>query len=258
MQALIHDFEVMGTVFRFTFDKSDQELALSLLPIAHQIVVEADNTFSTYKPESEVSRIRDEKLSLAQASFDVRQIFRDCNIWSVKTEGAFSAVDPSGKWDPSGLVKAWAAQSVMNLFEANGLSNCSLNAGGDVYLGPTASAELNRIGIAKPISIATTGLEAGWLLDLSQTQFRAVATSGSAERGDHIWGKKSGLVQVSVVAEDLIAADVWATSLFAYGLDLMPVLVESGHEAMLIFEDGSLEFTPGFEDLEVSQQLVRR
>ena len=258
MQVLIHDFEVMGTVFRFTFAQADRELALSLLPLAQQILVEADNTFSTYKPESEVSQIREEQLSLAQASFDVRMIFRDCNIWSVKTEGAFSAVDPAGKWDPSGLVKAWAAQSVMNLFEANGLTNCSLNAGGDICLGVDASAELNRIGIAKPISIATTGLTAGWVLDLGGTPFRAVATSGSAERGEHIWGKQSGLTQVTVVAKNLISADIWATSLFARGLDLLPVMVESGLEAMLIFEDDSLEITPGFMELEVSKELLRK
>ena len=255
MQVLINDFEAMGTVFRFTFQEADADQATAILPLAHQILVEADNTFSTYKPQSEVSRIRNGELKLAEASFDVKQIFRDCSIWNTKTEGAFDSFDPEGKWDPSGLVKAWAAQSACNYLIANGIVDFTLNAGGDIYIGPSASASLRRVGIARPQSIAQTGLEAGWLVDLNDTEFHAVATSGSAERGEHIWGKSSELVQASVVGKDLISADVWATSLFAKGPSLIPVLSEMGLEAMLVFSDGTSYKTDGFSKLEI--ELVR-
>ena len=49
----------------------------------------------------------------------------------------------------------------------------------------------------------------------------AVATSGSAERGDHIWTQPgagpSPFVQVSVAAGDILTADVLATAIVAGG-----------------------------------------
>ena len=257
MDVLIHDFEVMGTVFRFTFAEAEGERVGTLLPLAQQILVEADQTFSTYKPDSEVSLIREGNLSMGDASFDVKQVFRDCANWNTKTEGGFDSFDPNGKWDPSGLVKAWAAQSAAEYLVANGVIDFSLNAGGDIYLGPKANPLLKRVGIAKPVSIAVTGLQAGWVIDLSDTGYRAVATSGSAERGDHIWGKTSDLLQVTVVGRELISADVWATSLFAKGPALLPAMSEMGLEALLIFSDGTTYKTDGFAKLELELSNVK-
>lgn len=250
MDVLINDFEVMGTVFRFTFAAQDRQRVSELLPLAHQLLIEADATFSTYKPESEVSRIRTGELTVAASSFDIKQIYGDCLSWQEKTDGGFNSFDPDGKWDPSGLVKGWAAQAACNFLIANGIHDFTLNAGGDVLLGPQVSYELGRVGIARPTSIATTGLQAGWILDLCDTSFRAVATSGNAERGNHIWGSNSALVQVTVVGKDLISADVWATALFSKGPDLLATLTDSGLEAMLLYADGTEQRTDGFSALE--------
>ena len=99
----------------------------------------------------------------------------------------------------------------------------------------------NQITIASP--------EAGVLtvLDLGGTRMRAVATSGSAERGNHIWNPKNPdaaqteLVQVTVIADDLVRADVWATAAFAEGPRAVERLNrEADLEALFVFADGQI------------------
>jgi thiamine biosynthesis lipoprotein len=84
-----------------------------------------------------------------------------------------------------------------------------------------------------------------------------MATSGSAERGSHIWNPKAGgresageFIQVSVIAKDLVTADVWATAAFAEGERAIEHLnrVED-LEALFVYEDGRLAATNGFANL---------
>jgi thiamine biosynthesis lipoprotein len=92
------------------------------------------------------------------------------------------------------------------------------------------------------------------VIDLQATAFRAMATSGSAERGEHIWNPKSPgktapteLVQVSVVARDLVTADVWATATFAEGVRAIEHLNKiEGLEALFILSNGELAATENF------------
>lgn len=249
MDVLIHDLQAMGTVFRFTFAASDRDVALSALPGAVNLITEADETFSTYKPHSEVSRLNRAELTFDQASDDVRLIAEACKIWRAKTRGGFSAQSPGGDWDPSGIVKAWAAQSSAHYLEAHGIRNFSLNAGGDVLLGSSAQAELQRVGLAATKPIAENGFQAEVILDLSATGYRAVATSGSVERGNHIWGVSSDIVQVSVVGLDLISADVWATAIYASGAELLPILEQGGLAALVTLSDGSKIQTSNFSQM---------
>jgi thiamine biosynthesis lipoprotein len=80
-----------------------------------------------------------------------------------------------------------------------------------------------------------------------------MATSGSAERGHHIWNPKAAgkepaheFVQVSVIARDLVEADVWATAAFAEGERAIARLnkIESV-EALFVFPDGRVAATDG-------------
>jgi thiamine biosynthesis lipoprotein len=84
-----------------------------------------------------------------------------------------------------------------------------------------------------------------------------MATSGSAERGAHIWNPKAGgrapacdFIQVSVIAKDLVTADVWATAAFAEGDRAIEHLngIED-LEALFVYEDGQLAATNGFINL---------
>ncbi|MDQ4489154.1 FAD:protein FMN transferase [Sinomonas sp. ASV486] len=85
----------------------------------------------------------------------------------------------------------------------------------------------------------------------------ALATSGSAERGDHIWtvgirragggAQRPDFVQVSVAASDVVTADVLATAIVAGGrATLDTVTARWDVDVLVVTHDGALLATPGF------------
>ena len=249
----------MGTGFRF---QGQSELENSKVDFALQVACgilhEADNIFSLYKPESWLSQLAAGKTSVAQCPPVVSEIWDACELWEQKTDGWFSAFKPEHTFDPSGLVKTWAAKRAAESLVSAGVTDFTLNAGGDVYIAEAASAEFDwRIGLSKPISIASTDAGALAVIDLKGTGYQAVATSGSAERGNHIWNPKAPgrefaaeLLQVTVIARDLVEADVWATAAFAEGLGSMARIDAFDHlEAICILADGQIAATRGFAAL---------
>jgi len=66
-----------------------------------------DDLFSPFKPDSAVSRINRGELAPEDAGETVGQAIRLCEMFSAATDGYFSAWI-GGRFDPSGLVKAWA------------------------------------------------------------------------------------------------------------------------------------------------------
>ena len=220
----------MGTVFTFQVaDDVSEGQAEHLCQNAFEILVDADNQFSLYKPESEISQLVSGALAWEKASGVQRDVRDQTDIWKEATGWYFNAVSPEGKYDPSGLVKSWAADNACRFLEANGLRDFTLNAGGDVFLGPdVASAPLARVGLANLKPIGSQGAGANIILDLGHSEFRAVATSGSVERGEHIWHKSDqrDFLQATVIGKDLITADIWATA-----------LISGGRQAIELFED---------------------
>jgi thiamine biosynthesis lipoprotein len=82
-------------------------------------------------------------------------------------------------------------------------------------------------------------------------KYSAVATSGSAERGEHIWNQitdaAGDYVQVSVLAPDMITADALATAIVAGGQDLLDLFASNWDaEALAVNRNGNLRATPGF------------
>lgn len=256
MQNFEHVELCMGTGFRFQGRYSNVNFN-SAIAQACEILHEADRVFSLYKPESPLSQLAAGKTSVAQCPPEVNQVWDECERWEKITDGWFSPFTAERTFDPSGLVKAWAARNAANALVRAGISDFTLNAGGDVLVADGASGELDwRVALAKPVSIAAEGAGALAVVDLTGSKYRAVATSGSAERGSHIWSPKSNvdpaksMVQVSVIAKDLVEADVWATAAFAEGpnslarIDAIPDL-----EALAILSDGQIAATPGFMKL---------
>lgn len=255
----------MGTGFAF---KGQSQLEPALLghhlERAGDILHEADRTFSTYKPESPVSLLAAGKTTLAECPPVVAEIWDSCETWEKTTDGWFSAFTPQNTFDPSGLVKTWAANAAFEYLLQNGITDLTLNAGGDILISDGCSDEVNwRVAVHKPVSVVSE--EAGLLtvLDLNGTEFRAVCTSGSAERGSHIWDPKapgkepaSTLLQATVVARDLVTADVWATAAFAMGPRCIEALTKYNQanptkavEALIVLPDGGLNATEGFIEL---------
>ncbi|BCW60593.1 FAD:protein FMN transferase [Arthrobacter sp. StoSoilB20] len=251
-QLRARTFRSMGTVVSLTVagstwaDAAQDELE-SAVEVVQGVFTELDRTFSLYRPASEASRLARGELTLAYASGSMQDLYAEASEWRLATEGAFSAERPDGILDLSGIVKAHAAREAALSLGALGLHNWCLNAGGDVLVSGHpghATQEPWLTGIVDPLD--RRALLGAFPLESAN----ALATSGSAERGHHIWavgGNRSGFIQVSVAAADIVTADVLATAIVAGGTRTLDQAVERwGVGVLAVNSDGTLLATPEF------------
>jgi thiamine biosynthesis lipoprotein len=207
----------------------------------------ADALFSTYKDDSEISRLNRGELALADAHPDVREVLARCNELRVITDGYFDAERVlEGGVDPSGLVKGWAVDRAGDLLDHGGALNYSLNAGGDIRLRGAPLPEPRwRVGIQHP-------LERDKIAAVVEGNDVAVATSGAYARGEHVvdphTGRSpAGVLSVTIVGPELATADAYATAAFAMGEAGPEWTASLGlYEAMTILADGRVLLTPRF------------
>jgi thiamine biosynthesis lipoprotein len=195
-----------------------------------------DDTFSTYKPESEISRVGAGVLAVADCCDEVGVVLERCEQLRVETGGYFDA-HASGRLDPSGLVKGWAVDRAAAVVAAAGVRNYSINAGGDVLVsGAPEPGRRWQVGIAHP-------LVGDALCALVALNDGAVATSGIAERGAHVLEPHSGraaldLASVTVIGDTLGTTDAYATAALAMGLEAPAWLERLRGYASLIVDSG--------------------
>jgi len=259
MEEFRHLEYCMGTAFQYwgrsEFDAAEVKRAITQSTL---VLHEADEMFSLYKHFSPLSRLARGEVSMSQLPSEVEYIWDECEKWEKVTEGWFSAMTPQNTFDPSGLVKSWAAQQAANKLIELGVDDFAINAGGDILLSESVSAgKPKRIGVGKPVSIISEEAGALVVLDLNDSEYYAVATSGTTERGEHIWNPKAGrenanqLLQVTVVARDIITADVFATAAFAAGNQADAFLNRHRDklEAVVVDLNGDVYATAGFSEL---------
>ena len=240
----------MGTGFIFKIvDYQSEQSAEHVCKMAMDIIEDANQRFSTYIETSELNQINRGELKIEQASSIQKEIWQQARDWKEKTAGFFDAESPDGSIDPSGIVKTWAAQNAANFLHANGYREFTLNAGGDVLLSENLSSQLlSRIGLSNLQSISSENAFINMVIDLTDSNLRAVATSGSSERGEHIWRKDTSFVQATVIASDLVTADVWATALISGGDEALKILPKE-IVAMVVTNHGEIKTTAGFYPL---------
>jgi thiamine biosynthesis lipoprotein len=179
---------------------------------------EADAVFSTYRDESEISRLNRAEITLEETSPLFTEVVELGSRFERVSGGAFTLKDASGAWDLNGIVKGWAAQRAAQRLRGRGVENFCLNAGGDVVAaGDSRDGGPWNVGIRSPES-------AQHMIAVLSVRDMAVATSATYERGEHIMDGRTGrppvgLSSVTVIAEDLMTADVLATTVFVLGLD---------------------------------------
>jgi FAD:protein FMN transferase len=79
-----------------------------------------DATFSTYRAESEISRLDRGELSLEDAHPEVRAVLARCEELRAATGGYFDARARARALDPSGLVKGWAVDRAAAILDQAG------------------------------------------------------------------------------------------------------------------------------------------
>lgn len=206
-----------------------------------------DDKFSTYKDDSEISRINNHELRLENSSDDMKTVFALAEQTRLATFGYFN-IEHKGFFDPSGLVKGWAIFNASKILSRNGFNNYSVDAGGDVQVAGRNSQGQNwRVGIRNPF-------EPDQIVKVLSLSNCGVATSGTYVRGQHIYNPKSEdepiteILSLTVIGPNIYDADRFATAAFAMGMDGINFIERlHGFEGYLIDKDKRATYTTGFE-----------
>ena len=91
-----------------------------------------DARFSTYKTDSEISKINRGEIREGEYSTDMNEVFALAEQTHEESGGFFSIRRPDGSIDPSGLVKGWAIQKAAELVNGMGYKHYFLDVGGDI------------------------------------------------------------------------------------------------------------------------------
>lgn len=227
----------MGMPFTIQFHSPESEgAAAAAVQRFHATLRHADDVFSLFKDDSELSRLNRGELTVDECEPEMLEILQSCEWYRGATLGGFDARRPDAL-DPSGIVKGWAVARGAEAFDGVGASAWMVGASGDILV--SGGGATWRIGIADP---RVKGDPAGTpVIDVVTLggRFRALATSGSAQHGDHIWDPTTGkgahhYLQVSVMAEDMVNADAWATAIAAGGEVVLSAALDAGYEALVI------------------------
>jgi len=216
--------ETWGTVIVVVAAASelDQKSLISAVDEVEEFFYQVDRDFSTYKEDSQVSRIRRGELKIEDASEYVQQAWALCEFSRELTLGAFDPWKADGGFDPSGLVKGWAAEVGAQMLVEAGCENVLINASGDIVLRggqPTDSGAIEawNIGIVSPDDREK-------FVKIFDVIDGSVATSGDYQKGAHIVDPHTGLIAIgarsaSVIGPDGAICDALATALMVDGVD---------------------------------------
>jgi thiamine biosynthesis lipoprotein len=216
--------ETWGTVVVIDATSSGlAEIALaSAVDEVEEFFFQVDRDFSTYKSDSQVSRLRRGAMKIDEASEYVQQVWALCEYARELTLGAFDSWKAEGGFDPSGLVKGWAAEVGAQMLVEAGVEQVLINASGDIVLRggqPTDSGAIEawNIGIASPEDTEK-------FVKIFDVVDGSVATSGDYEKGAHIIDPHTGLIAIgarsaTVIGPDGALCDALATALMVDGMD---------------------------------------
>lgn len=208
-----------------------------------------DQKFSTYKDTSEITAINNNKIKKDEVSEDMKTVFKLSEETKKLTNGYFDIITPSGKYDPSGLVKGWSIFNASNILKNRGIKNFSVEAGGDIETyGKNEKGKIWCIGIQNPFS------EKKEIIKKVYLSGKGIATSGSYIRGEHIYNPKDkydklkDIISLTVIGPNIFEADRYATAAFAMGKDGIFFIEKlDGFEGYSIDKNGIATMTKGFD-----------
>jgi thiamine biosynthesis lipoprotein len=221
---------------------------------------EVDAVFSTWRPDSPVSRLGRGEITLDDCPPEVAEVLALGELAERQSQGAFGVLraGPGGGvvLDPTGVVKGWAVERAADHLRALESCDFCLSAGGDLVcrtLDPDAPPW--RIGIEHPHDTSR-------VIAVAPVHTGAVATSGTAHRGDHLVDARtgrppSGVASVTVMAATLTWADIDATAAYAHGAHAARWLgTRPGRSGLVVWADGSTTLVDGPEPITTARQSV--
>jgi thiamine biosynthesis lipoprotein len=202
-----------------------------------------DRVFSTYRPDSVISRLGRGEIGLAEAPPEVAEVLGLAERTRLESHGAFDVrrADAGGRptLDTDGVVKGWAVERAARVLAALPDTDFCLSAGGDMVCrvaDPTAAPW--QVGVEDPADPSR-------LVARIPVRNGGVATSAFTHRGAHIVDARTGrpatgVRSVTVVAASLTDADLDATAAFALGRDALGWLrTRPGRTGLVVAADGT-------------------
>jgi thiamine biosynthesis lipoprotein len=171
--------------------------------------------------------------------------------------------------DLSAIAKGFAVDRITQLLDSHGLNNCMAEIGGEICVrGTKAEATAWTVGIEQPVADARV------VQRVVQLRDAALATSGDyrnfieidGRRYSHMIDPRTGypvdhrLASVSVIADDCLSADAWATALMVLGAEQGYELAQRRGIPALLIERTETDFleraTPEFENIITAAQTA--
>ncbi|MDR0889994.1 MAG: FAD:protein FMN transferase [Oscillospiraceae bacterium] len=193
-------------------------------------------------------------------AYELEQTLQLCGLQKLHLFGANATLGAGAMLDLGAIAKGWTGQHCAELLESYNIDAALLALGGNVQtVGTKPDGSAWVIGIANP----ETPSEA--IATLRFTGSRAVVTSGSYQRYfeedgiayHHILNPQSGLpaqsglLSVTVIADDGTLADALSTALFVMGLDDATAFWRESDdfEAVFITDSGEIFASEGAASL---------
>lgn len=204
-----------------------------------------DRRFSTYKKDSEISRINAGGIAPEQYSKEMQKVFALCEQTKQETHNYFD-IHINGILDPSGLVKGYAIWQAAEQLRVQGFMNIYVEIGGDIQVyGTDEDRHLWAIGIRNPFNEKE-------IIKVVHLTNAGIATSGTSQRGTHIYDPirqqvADDIASITVIAGSVYDADRYATAAFAMGVDGISWINEQkGYEGYAVMKDKKAYYTHGF------------
>ncbi len=204
-----------------------------------------DAVYSPYKSDSVVSRLDRGEMDIGDCSREVQEVFAACALAKQRSGGYFD-IFHQGHTDPSGYVKGWSIGQAASLLRDRDCKDFFIEAGGDVQVsGHNREGLPWRVGLKHP-------KQQGKFAKVVRLVDAAIATSGSYERGQHIYNPHTGVavddpISLSVIGRDITEADVLATTAFAMGPTAgLKFVASAGLEGYAVCSNLEVLATPGF------------
>jgi len=210
-----------------------------------------DKMYSPFIESSLVSRIRRGEVGEPEYPDELREILAIAKQTKRDTNGYFN-VWHKGDFDPSGIVKGWAIAEAAKILGKYS-DNFYIEAGGDIQVGGVNEGGYPwQIGIRNPFDRHQN-------IKVVALKDSAVATSGTAIRGQHIYDpvdnkKLDEVVSISVITSNIIDADRMATAAFAMGAKGIYFIEQlDGYEACAVMADKTTITTTGWQKYEATK-----
>ena len=225
-------WEAMGTVVSLRIPDNLADSRGTAVAGVKNVIDALEREYSLYIDDSPISRLARGEVTLESMSADFRDTYARAIEWRNDTGGAFTPHRGDGVIDLSGIVKADAIAAGGVVLRAHGIAEFSLNFGGDIIV--AGDDRTWPVAIGHPMNssetVATVELTTTW---------SAIATSGTGDRGEHIWrsvSTGSKIVGATVIGNDIVVCDVWATAIVSGGHDAATSASQRGL-AVMYFDD---------------------